>query len=716
MQEWAELRDIQEQATREILAAHGDVIITAATASGKTEAAFLPLLTRLLANENKGGLLIYISPLKALINDQFSRLTSLCEMLDVPVWPWHGDISQGTKARFLKKPAGVLLITPEALEALLCNRGAHAPALFAQLEALVIDELHAFIGEERGKQLQSLLHRIESAAGRTIQRVGLSATLGDMRLAAEFMRTGHAAHTRILSSKSEGHDLRLLVKGYLQAEPDVDILQKEGPQADDAVVDDLYRTLRGSNNLIFPNTRALVERYASALRTKCEEEGVPNEFWPHHGSLSREMREDTERALKSRGVPATAVCTNTLELGIDIGDVKSVAQVGPPHAVASLRQRLGRSGRRAGTSAILRAYCVEPALTATSHVLDELREGLVQTAAMITLLLEGWFEPPKVDALHASTLIQQLMSLIAQKSGVMPQQAYHLLCKTGPFASISSRDFAELLRQMGKTDLLMQDSSGALLHGKRGEVLVNHYSFYAAFADEAEYRIVAGGRTLGSMPISSPVFEGSFLLFGGRNWRVTKVELKTKTLSVEAAKGGKPPRFVSSSAVLHTQVRQRMREVLAGEVATPFLDATAQELMTEARSAYARYNLAEGNVVWMGSRPMLFTWQGDATNDALVLMLKQAGIGCQAEGPLVEIQSGCNDPAHLIRTLKAVGEHPEMRAESLLEGADNLEREKWDAYLPPDLLKRAYASLWLDISGAQAWARNTAKRLLRDGL
>ncbi len=210
---WESLRDAQEAAIPLVVNADRDVIVAAATAAGKTEAAFLPALTH-LAQSDSPGLIIYISPLKALINDQFGRLDRICELLELPVWPWHGDISASTKKRFLSKPSGVLLITPESLEATMCNRGTAAGAIFQQTAFFIVDELHAFIGSERGKQLQSLMHRIDQVIGRKVPRIGLSATLGDMRLAADFLRPGSGQHVSIVDSKSSGGELKILVKGY----------------------------------------------------------------------------------------------------------------------------------------------------------------------------------------------------------------------------------------------------------------------------------------------------------------------------------------------------------------------------------------------------------------------------------------------------------------------------------------------------------------------
>lgn len=228
-----------------------------------------------------------------------------------------------------------------------------------------------------------------------------------MKLASEFLRPSDAESVEIIVSEAAGQGLMILVRGLEDIAPGSKAEAETANEvAASKIADYLFNTLRGTNNLVFPNRRERVEFYSDVLRRRCEQEGMPNEFWPHHGSLSKDAREKTEQALKKGHNPATAICTTTLELGIDIGSVKSIAQIGPPPSVASLRQRLGRSGRREGESAILRAYCVEPTLTAGSGLSDRIREELVQTIASISLLLVGWFEPPRVQGLHASTLVQ----------------------------------------------------------------------------------------------------------------------------------------------------------------------------------------------------------------------------------------------------------------------------------------------------------------------
>ena len=704
---WESLRDAQESAIPLIVKGDRDVIVAAATAAGKTEAAFLPALTHLLQADPL-GLILYVSPLKALINDQFGRLDRLCEQLEVPVCPWHGDISASTKTRFLAKRQGVLLITPESLEALLCNRGTSIGAAFERVAFFVVDELHAFIGAERGKQLQTLMHRIERVIGRTVPRIGLSATLGDMSLAADFLRPGKGPAVAVVESRSSGNELKILVKGYeepLVVRKDEDAEAPE-PMTPAQIAAHLFKGLRGSNNLVFPNSRREVERYTHLLNRICETQHVPNEFWPHHGSLSKEIRSETEAALKQKEQPASAICTNTLELGIDIGAVKSVAQIGPPPSVASLRQRLGRSGRRKGEPAILRGYCVENALGGKPSLDTELRLGTVRMTAMISLLLEGWFEPPMSTGAHLSTLIQQMLSFVAQNGGAPIGQLYGLLCgPLTPFTGVSKEEFVELVRHLGQKELLTQDSAGTLLHGRVGEKFVNHYTFYAAFAADEEFRIVSGGRTLGTLPVSQALSVGQRILFAGKTWRVEGIDEQQKTIFVVRAGGGAPPLFSGGAGRTHTRVRQRMRQLLESSEEPPYLDEVAKRFLSEARANYAARSLSEAFVVDQGSETLLLTWHGDAANEALACLLQRRGFTASAAGPGVEVLKGRHSTEDILDALFDAGVDDTPPLDMLLADVKNLQREKWDWALPDRLLRKAYASLYLDLEEALGWVR-----------
>jgi ATP-dependent Lhr-like helicase len=704
---WEELRDAQELAIPPIINCDRDVIVAAATAAGKTEAAFLPALSFLLKSSSP-GLIVYISPLKALINDQFARLDRLCEQLEIPVWPWHGDISASTKKRFLDKREGVLLITPESLEALMCNRGTSVATIFEHLRFLVIDELHAFIGSERGKQLQSLMHRLESVIHRSVPRIGLSATLGDMRLASDFLRPGNGDEVVLVESKSSSGEIRILVKGF--EEPLVvqqeDSDERPEPITPAQVTAQLFRALRGSNNLVFPNSRAGVELYTHLLNKMCGDHMVPMEFWPHHGNLSKEIRFETETALKQKELPATGICTNTLELGIDIGAVKSVAQIGPPPSVASLCQRLGRSGRRKGEPAILRGYCIEDAIGGETSICTDLRLQFLKMTAMISLLLEGWFEPPIAPGAHLSTLIQQILSFVAQNGGSSIQELYALFCgASAPFSGLSKDDFKGLIRTLGEKGLLIQDSAGTLLHGPVGEKRVNHYTFYSAFVTDEEFRIVSGGRTLGTLPVSQALNVGQRILFAGKTWIVEEVDEEQHTIVVVRARGGAPPLFSGGSGRTHTQVRLRMRQLLQDTEIPVYLDDVAKRFLVEARSNYARRNLSHEAMVDQGDTLLLLTWLGDASNEAIACLLSCRGYPANAAGPGVEVRKGQRSIPEFFEALCDLADQEMPDLGFLLADAQNLQREKWDWALPDWLLRKAYASLYLDLDEAMAWIK-----------
>ena len=685
-----------------ILDCSGDVIIAAATAFGKTEAAFLPICSRLLSTERSGACVLYVSPLKALINDQSDRMERLCETLEIPVHPWHGDISQSRKREFLKQPSGILLITPESLESVFVNRGASVTAIFSGLLYVVVDELHSFIGTERGQQLQSLLRRLEDAIGRQIPRIALSATLGDMSLAANFLRPHGGDKVQVIESAALGQGLKLLVRGYRitglahrGAEEDEEEMENDGSVR--AVASDLMKTLRGSKNLVFANSRSQVEKYADLLGRICEAARLPNEFWAHHGNLSKEIREEGEAALKDPSRPATAVCTSTLELGIDIGTVKGIAQIGTPNSVASLRQRLGRSGRR-GEPAILRTYIRESEIDAKSSIEDLLRTELVQTIAMVNLLLSRWCEPSGVGRLHLSTLIQQVLSMIAQFGGITARRAWSILANV--FA-VDQAIFLQMLRILGTRKVLRQESDGTLLLDEAGERIVGHYSFYAAFATPEEYRIVAAGKTLGTLPIDRPLQENSALIFAGRRWRVVMIDERRKVIEVQPSPGGRVPEFNGDRGDVHDRIRGEMRTVLMGNDMPPYLDATARDLLGEARAHFSHYGLEHRSIVPSGAETAVFTWRGDRINDTLAVWFSHLGQIALNSGAAVRVFAGESDT---VAALRRMASDPTPEPTVLAGSVRNKLSEKYDWLLDESLMNAEYASRRLDVNGARELA------------
>ncbi len=708
-QGWSTLRPLQESAIPIVLARDQDVLISAGTAAGKTEAFFLPACSAI--SDITGGFgIIYISPLKALINDQYRRLESLGEVLDMPVTPWHGDVPQSKKKKIRTDPAGILLITPESLESLLINSSGWIKQAFSPVAYIVIDEFHAFIGTERGMQLLSLLNRIDHVLGRhanPVPRVALSATLGELDKVPELLRPDQRLPCKIVTDSNNTATLQVQVKGYLVPVPE----KGEEPQssAEKHVCADIFRLCRGDSHLVFANSRKRTESIAATLSDMCEENVVPNEFFPHHGSLSRELREALEARLQQGNLPTTAVCTMTLELGIDIGKVQSVIQVTPPHSVSSLRQRMGRSGRRDSPS-VLRMLISEQELTATSGIVDRLRLQLVQSMAMIRLMItKRWFEPADARQMHYSTLLHQILAITAQWGGVRADQLWSQLCQTGPFRNIDLTDFKSLLRHMGAHGLLTQLASGEMVIGAEGEKLTNHYTFYAVFNTPEEFRIVTGNRTLGTVPVDSPLLPDQHIIFGGRRWKVTEIEVGKKIIYVEATKGGQPPQFSGGGMSVHDVVRQEMlaiyREndyrIAIGSKRVDYADATARSLFAEGCDNFKRYNLQNSHFISDGQHSYVLPWMGDKVVNTITALLMRSSFKASSFAGVIETEGA--SVSSVQRALKEILLSGLPSESELAADVPEKYLDKYDDYLPESLLAKGYGAKAYDIEGAQNW-------------
>jgi len=711
-QNWSHLRDVQEKAIPKILAG-GDVVISARTAAGKTEAAMLPLLTRLLARRTEGADgfgIVYVSPLKALINDQHRRLEGLCATCEIAIHRWHGDVSASDKKRARDRPSGVLLITPESLEATLVRRGREVVPLFGLVEAFVIDELHAFIGTERGIQLQSILSRLEIATGkRMIDRVGLSATLGDMRLAAAALRPGEASSVEIVEGRDAGSALKVQIRGYEIPREEkqtalfvnsntIDDVEDASSLAPKPVVVDLLRALRGRVNLLFAGSRSNVEIYADALRAESERLGFPNEFFPHHGSLSKSEREAVETRLRDDPRPTTAVATTTLELGIDIGDVETVAQIGPGTSVASLRQRLGRSGRRPGKPAILRIFVLEDKASRGGHPLDRLRLGLIQSIAMVEALREGWCEPPATQGLHLSTLIHQILALIMQTGGLTASATYRILCERGAFRTVDKGLFADLLRAMATPErrLIEQSPDKLLMIGADGERLTESHEFYTVFVTEQDFRVVHDGRNLGVYPASSPLAPGQSLIFGGRRWRILEIDALAKVILVKPNPSGRPPKFGSDWSGLHDHIVSIMRKLLLSDDLPHYLDNGAKHLLSEAHDAARELSLDTQSIIQVGEGCLLLPWVGTKKLCSLTLALNAREVEAATVGHAIELPKINVEAARVM--LERIAREGAPPAGTLAERVAKPARAKFDAYLPADLMQLVTVVEQLDVA------------------
>lgn len=692
---WQELREVQSGTISAVLDSKEDILVSAATAAGKTEAAFLPILTDIAENLGDGLSVLYVSPLKALINDQFLRLDELCERMEIETVRWHGDAPQSAKKRMLRKPNGIALITPESIEALFIRRPADARRLFSALQYVVVDELHSFLQGPRGLHLASLLRRIDEITDKRPRRIGLSATMGDLSMAASWLCSETPDKVIRIEATAGAPELRLQVRGYIDpAGPDPrDDLEEEGraPRALDLIADHIFETLRGSNNLVFAGSRRRVEALSDRLRRRSERLKAPNEFFPHHGSLSKELREDLETRLKNGDLPTTAIATTTLELGIDLGSVKSVAQIGAPRSLSSLRQRLGRSGRRKDTPSILRIYLREKDIEPDTDPIDRLRFDALRAVAAVRLLVAKFVEPPGGNEAVATAVLHQTLSVITERGGERADKLYKTICGGGPLSDFEKSDYVELLRAMASADqrLIEQSPDGTIMLGEEGERLTRERDFYAIFQSDQEWRLITAGRTLGTIPLSNMLGEGSLVGFAGQRWRVESVDDRAKTLVVVPHRSGVIPIFDRlSMEPIHDRLAAEMRSVYLGEHVPAYLDETAASLLAEGRAAFREFSLETNPFLKAARDTHLFTWRGSAFNSVFAAALTSLDLECEVNDIAVTIAEADFDDVR--RALRHLAVAPPTVA-LLAAHVGNLGDAKYDEYVPRALLERLWA-------------------------
>lgn len=714
---WPELRPLQVDAIEAFHADGSDLVLSAATASGKTEAAFLPILSDLAATPTPGVGAVYVGPLKALINDQFGRLEELCQHADIPVHRWHGDVSATDKKAFRNNPGGVLLITPESLESNFINYGNQLPRIYGGLRHIVIDELHSFIGDVRGMHLRSLLARLEHACGGRPRRFGLSASLADFGEAQAFLNRRDPGSVKVLRDEG-GRNWKVGLRAYPAAprtktaaiaedargaaatistaakefglpkpattepleQPDTGEIAEHR-----ALAAELARVFQNDANLIFTNSRGLAEMLADRIHElERRERWQRNPFVLHHGSLSREVREEVEKRLKS-GEPLTAFCTSTMEMGIDIGSVRSVGQLGPPWTVNSLVQRLGRSGRKVGQASILRMYSLDPQPTAASSLEEMLCPQLLRCIAMIELAIAGWLEPPEPEDPEYSTLIHQILSVLRQAGGSPAPAVFQTLCAEGAFPWIDPARFAKVLRALGAAGLIEQMADATLILAPDGETITGGRDFYAAFEGGDDFSVRFGAEKIGGLPRSSVPPPGEHLILNGRRWVVCDVDSKKRLVEVIPAKDFKKPLFVGTAGDIRSRVFQEMQAVLGGEKSYAYLHADAAELLAAARKLFAVAGLGRTGLVRDGTVAHFFPWAGTKVMETLHLCARADGIQIELRQLSLRYPA---DAAAMDRHFAKVAARDFDPAE-LVRSLPDRHRDKYDIYLTDDLIDEA---------------------------
>ncbi|WP_341526969.1 DEAD/DEAH box helicase [Nostoc sp. UHCC 0302] len=702
--QWTELRPVQIAACQVIFDTDAHLLVAAATAAGKTEAAFLPVLT--LLHENPAATIgaLYISPIKALINDQFERLNDLLKEADIPVWHWHGDVSQNRKDKLLKNPQGILQITPESLESLLINKNHELLRLFADLRFVIIDEIHAFMGSERGCQIICQLQRLAKLTQKQPRRIGLSATLGDYSMAEEWLRSG--TEKQVITPTVDGikRQIKLAVEHFYITD-----------EVDESEVEDyekyIFNLSKSRKCLIFANNRTRTESIIASLRQIATEEGLPDIYHVHHGSISASLRQAAENAMREPNNPAVTAATLTLELGIDIGHLERVIQLESPLSVASFLQRLGRSGRR-GEAADMRFICTEEKPLSEASLPEQIPWQLLQCIAIIQLYLEEkWIEPIKPIKYPLSLLYHQTMSILAAIGELSPNVLAKEIFSLPPFAAISQEDFKILLRYLIDIDHIQLTEQRKLILGLAGEKVARKFQFYAVFAEQQEYIVKQNATAIGSIVTPLPV--GNQFALAGRTWEVTEIDFQKKTISVKQAEGKASIYWRGSGGSIHTRVLQRMRQVLFEDVEYSYLQKNALQRLQTVRQIARNAELNKQNILQLEKgKCCIFPWIGTVAYRTLERLLNSY---CRES---LEIRSiGGVNPYYLIIKLdnnKFKNIYAEIAslckqriaAEDLISSSEASEINKYDKFIPHQLLRKAFAQDYLDLVELQQQVGN----------
>ena len=712
---WESLRAIQAAAGDAIFNTDENVLLTASTASGKTEAAFFPILT--LFSEDMPATVgaIYIGPLKALINDQFMRLNELCEEAHIPVWHWHGDVAQSHKSRMLKNPSGILQITPESLEAMLLRKHALIPKLFGDLRFIVIDEIHSLMRGDRGGQTICLIERLCRMAGANPRRIGLSATIGDPTAAGEFLSYGTGRGTVIPKIESKGVKWRLSMEHFYisqQNQPDekntteglpvLDAKTDTAPEHADAGMGYIFEHTRGKKCLVFVNSREECAAVTTTLRSYCEANHERDRFLIHHGNLSAAYRETAEQAMKDEDTFMTTCTTATLELGIDIGRLERAFQIDAPFTVSSFLQRMGRTGRRDLPPEmwfVIREELPEP----RSMLPETIPWKLIQGIALIQVYLEErWVEPPKLDRLPFSLLYHQTMSTLASSGELSPAALASKVLSLKYFHRISQEDYKVLLRHLLENDHIQRTDEGGLIVGLAGERIVNSFKFYAVFQENEEYTVRWGSQELGT--IVTPPPKGEKIAIAGHVWIVEEVDHKRRLVYCEQIKGKVPAYFGDCPGDINTKIILRMRDVLREDKKYPYLMKNAVARLAQARLTARNSGVIDQPLICLGGNMWcLFPWLGTYAFFAMERFLK---LKCGDRLGLRGMDS--SRPYYIQFTMKV---SPQEFFSILIEEAekefDPLDLvyqgevpvfEKYDEFLPPELVRKGFAYGILNIN------------------
>jgi len=697
-QGWTELRPSQLQACNVIFNTDNHLLLASGTASGKTEAAFLPILTLLAENPSNTIGVLYYGPTKALINDQFYRLTGLMKEADMPVWHWHGDVSQTEKKKLLKNPSGVLQITPESMESMLINRSMDLVRLFGDLRFVIIDEVHCFMGSERGMQILCQLERLSWYTRTCPRRVGLSATLGDYAQAEEWLASGTSRSVSTSTSQAEKQKIRLSMEHFLTSNND--LFQREN-YVSEPYWNYIFEKSRQKKCIIFTSSRRDSENSIVAMREIAEAKGYPDIYHVYHSLVSSTFREAAQTDMKEREGPCVTGATISLELGVDFGGLERVIQLQAPNMVSSFLQRLGRTGRSGGPAEMyfaIREYTAHKDVPLPGHI----PWSLIQAIAIIHLYIEErWVEPVRIKRYPYSLLYHQTMSILASLGEISPEELARRVLSLPPFKAVTLQEFAELIYHLLSIGHMELTEERGLIIGLEGARVVESFGFYSVFPDTEQYSVHYESQELGYFSTLLP--PGELLALTGRVWEVTDIDVSGKNIFVKPVKGYVRSCGTKGPPIIYTKVLQRMKQILLEDTEYPYLQSGALARLREARQFARAFGICKYNIISGADGSVyILPWAGTYAFRALHRCIKyfylnkgKARLSASEFPYYMTLQGECIEPKKLFEEINDF-----CNAKTGYELIDDKEiypYNRYDDYLPFKFLKKAFTNDFMDI-------------------
>jgi ATP-dependent Lhr-like helicase len=680
---WDELRPVQELAIDAVLKGE-NCIVLAPTAGGKTEAAFFPVLDTIYTEKLPPVSTLYISPLRALLNNQEPRLERLATLVGLSVFKWHGDVPNSRRRHFLNEPSDVLMTTPESLEVILVRPDIDKATLFRGLRFAVIDEIHAFAGDDRGAHLVAVLERLQTYSEHDIQRIGLSATVGDPEEILAWQQ-GSSLRPGVVIAPPRSPTPKLI---------EIDIIEDETMLGQQAA-----RLAYGHKSLFYVESR----RQAEAVQQVMENAGIT--AYVHHSSVARDRREEVEAEF-AHGQNTCIVCTSTMELGIDVGDLDLVMQLDAPATVSSFMQRLGRTGRRPGTKPHIAFLAGE-------------EMALVRAIALVNLARQGWIEPVEPSRRAYHVLVHQILAQALQFHGVRRDRLWEVVAPTASFEKISRDEFDRLVDYLVSTGYLYS-SSGLLMMGEAGEKQFGRQNFlelYSVFETPQEMRVVTVDKQdvgmLQTWFVQALGDKEFVFVLAGRRWQTVEIDMDAGLIIVKPAPRAQLPRWLGGTVLLSRKVAEAHRDVLLSDEEYTFLHRRGRERLQKIRQQW-REVLGRAPIPLRrsGNKWEMFTFAGGRINTLLAHALAQV-LDARASNDnfSVRIESSAAQPIgenDLWDALRVIAQPDFFSSERLIELAQGIRRgrlSKFQPLLPPEQEACFLVDRLFDPQGVQSLLR-----------